>query len=238
MHLLTLQNAVVPQQDLQLYPTEQEASANRSKKKQTIANLIFINTGLKFASNERERLVQTLSIMEFWGGKDLTDHLIPTLCPQTVCYNILTHNSHFSNQLQRKTRGKKAKIHVDNAEKRQKQHLESLSRHFAMTEFLHKPHKLISSYTQTDVTGKSLLPFPINPVEVRKDPHFFFTFQKPEELHKSSCEHRNCCDAAQGEQLQIPTRGFDPLGHTRRTQHTPLLHNLFPKGVKSSLDPK
>lgn len=50
--------------------------------------------------------------MEFWGGKDLKGHLIPTPSLEQVCcaitQTLLTHNSHLSNQLQKKTNGKKA----------------------------------------------------------------------------------------------------------------------------------
>lgn len=52
-------------------------------------------------------------MMEFWDGKDLKDEQIATPCLEQVrcvlTWTLLTHNSHWSKQLQRKINGKKIK---------------------------------------------------------------------------------------------------------------------------------
>lgn len=71
---------------------------------------------------------------------------------------------------------------------------------------------------------------------------FWFLF--PENWHLESSgslgphlrSYRDCCDAAEGEQLEIPTGGSDPLRHTRKP-NTPLSSTIYSKNVQFTLAP-
>lgn len=170
--------------------------------------------------------------------------------PRFLCYKLFSHTiPTYPTNSREKLMEKRPQSHRHSAEKRHQQHLGSLKAfcHDRIPAQTPQTHFLL----HLNRCNRQIFAYPSNFSNKScwsEERSWFFsrelTFKKlqqfgttPEELHKSRCKHRNC-DAAQGEQLQIPTRGSDPLGHTRRAQHTPLFHNLFPKRVKLSLDPR